>query len=78
MRVITEAAQLFGGAGYAKDFGVERFMRDAKITQIYVGTNQIQRVVMARACGDDDGARLASVAMTPNGTMLVPRTGYQT
>jgi alkylation response protein AidB-like acyl-CoA dehydrogenase len=49
MEVTTDAVQLFGGAGYTKDFPVERFMRDAKITQIYEGTNQIQRVVMARA-----------------------------
>ena len=41
--------QLLGGAGYTRDFPVERMMRDAKITQIYEGTNQIQRVVMARA-----------------------------
>src|SRR5271169_2893101 len=47
---VTEAAvQLFGGAGYTTDFPVERMMRDAKITQIYEGTNQIQRVVMSRA-----------------------------
>ena len=49
MEVTTDAVQLFGGYGYTKDFPVERFMRDAKITQIYEGTNQIQRVVMARA-----------------------------
>ena len=49
MSVTTDAVQLFGGYGYTTDFPVERFMRDAKITQIYEGTNQIQRVVMARA-----------------------------
>jgi alkylation response protein AidB-like acyl-CoA dehydrogenase len=49
MEVTTNTVQLFGGAGYTKDFPVERFMRDAKITQIYEGTNQIQRVVMARS-----------------------------
>ena len=49
MSVTTDAVQLFGGAGYTRDFPVERMMRDAKITQIYEGTNQIQRVVMARA-----------------------------
>ncbi|MDT8909477.1 acyl-CoA dehydrogenase family protein [Amycolatopsis sp. PS_44_ISF1] len=49
MEVTTEAVQLFGGAGYTRDFPVERMMRDAKITQIYEGTNQIQKVVMARA-----------------------------
>jgi len=49
MQVTTDAVQLLGGAGYTKDFPVERMMRDAKITQIYEGTNQIQRVVMARS-----------------------------
>lgn len=49
MQVTTDAVQLFGGAGYTRDFPVERMMRDAKITQIYEGTNQIQRVVMARS-----------------------------
>jgi acyl-CoA dehydrogenase len=49
MEITTDAVQLLGGAGYVKDFPVERMMRDAKITQIYEGTNQIQRIVMARA-----------------------------
>jgi alkylation response protein AidB-like acyl-CoA dehydrogenase len=49
MAVTTDAVQLFGGAGYTRDFPVERMMRDAKITQIYEGTNQINRMVMARA-----------------------------
>jgi alkylation response protein AidB-like acyl-CoA dehydrogenase len=49
MEVTTDAVQLLGGAGYVKDYPVERMMRDAKITQIYEGTNQIQRIVMARA-----------------------------
>jgi len=48
MRVTTDAVQLLGGAGYTRDFPLERMMRDAKITQIYEGTNQIQRIVMAR------------------------------
>ncbi|WP_289018585.1 acyl-CoA dehydrogenase family protein [uncultured Ornithinimicrobium sp.] len=48
MEVTTDAVQLFGGYGYTKDFPVERMMRDAKITQIYEGTNEIQRIVMAR------------------------------
>jgi alkylation response protein AidB-like acyl-CoA dehydrogenase len=48
MRVTTDAVQLLGGAGYTKDFPVERMMRDAKITQIYEGTNQIQRIVIAK------------------------------
>lgn len=49
MEVTTNAVQLFGGAGYTTDFPVERMMRDAKITQIYEGTNQIQQLVMSRA-----------------------------
>ncbi|MHB8437537.1 MAG: acyl-CoA dehydrogenase family protein [Acidimicrobiales bacterium] len=48
MAVTTDAVQLLGGYGYTRDFPVERFMRDAKITQIYEGTNQIQRVVIAK------------------------------
>jgi alkylation response protein AidB-like acyl-CoA dehydrogenase len=48
MAVSTDAVQLFGGYGYTKDFPVERMMRDAKITQIYEGTNQINRMVIAR------------------------------
>ncbi|MGQ9495022.1 MAG: acyl-CoA dehydrogenase family protein [Thermoanaerobaculaceae bacterium] len=49
MRVTTDAVQLFGGYGYCRDYPIEKYMRDAKITQIYEGTNQIQRVVIARA-----------------------------
>ena len=48
MKVTVDAVQLLGGSGYVRDFPVERFMRDAKITQIYEGTNQVQRIVMAR------------------------------
>jgi alkylation response protein AidB-like acyl-CoA dehydrogenase len=48
MEITTNAVQLLGGYGYSKDYPVERMMRDAKITQIYEGTNQIQRIVMAR------------------------------
>ena len=48
MEVTTNGVQLLGGYGYTKEFPMERFMRDAKITQIYEGTNQIQRVVMAK------------------------------
>ena len=48
MEITTDAVQLLGGYGYVSDYPVERMMRDAKITQIYEGTNQIQRVVMAR------------------------------
>jgi alkylation response protein AidB-like acyl-CoA dehydrogenase len=48
MKVATDAVQIFGGYGYTREYPVERFLRDAKITQIYEGTNQIQRVVIAR------------------------------
>jgi alkylation response protein AidB-like acyl-CoA dehydrogenase len=48
MRVATDCVQLLGGIGYTKELPAERFMRDAKITQIYEGTNQIQRVVVAK------------------------------
>jgi alkylation response protein AidB-like acyl-CoA dehydrogenase len=48
MRVTTDCVQLLGGIGYTKDMPAERFLRDAKITQIYEGTNQIQRVVIAK------------------------------
>jgi alkylation response protein AidB-like acyl-CoA dehydrogenase len=48
MDITTDAVQVLGGYGYVKDYPVERMMRDAKITQIYEGTNQIQRLVMAR------------------------------
>lgn len=49
MEVTTEAVQLFGGYGYMRDYPIEKYMRDAKITQIYEGTNEIQRLVIARA-----------------------------
>ncbi|MDA8143354.1 MAG: acyl-CoA dehydrogenase [Thermoplasmatales archaeon] len=48
MRITTECLQLFGGYGYTTDFDAERHMRDAKITQIYEGTNQIQRVIISK------------------------------
>jgi butyryl-CoA dehydrogenase len=49
MKVTTDAVQLFGGYGYCQDYPIEKYMRDAKITQIYEGTNQVQRVVIGRA-----------------------------
>jgi len=51
VKVTTDAVQIFGGYGYCKEYKVERFMRDAKITQIYEGTNQIQRIVVAKHLG---------------------------
>ena len=48
MAITTDAVQILGGYGYVREYPAERFMRDAKITQIYEGTNQIQRLVIAR------------------------------
>jgi butyryl-CoA dehydrogenase len=49
MFVTTEAVQIFGGYGYMRDYPVEKLMRDAKATEIYDGTSEIQRLVVARA-----------------------------
>jgi alkylation response protein AidB-like acyl-CoA dehydrogenase len=49
MEVTTEAVQIHGGYGFVKEYHVERLMRDAKITQIYEGTSEIQRIVISRA-----------------------------
>jgi acyl-CoA dehydrogenase len=48
MKVATDAVQIFGGYGYTTEYPVEKLMRDAKLLQIYEGTSQIQRVVIAR------------------------------
>ena len=55
MEVTTDAVQILGGYGYMKEYPAERMMRDAKITQIYEGTNQIQRVVIARSLIREEG-----------------------
>src|SRR6185503_7776298 len=56
MKVATDAVQVFGGYGYTREFPVERFMRDAKIMQIYEGTNQIQRLIIAKELLGGEGA----------------------
>jgi alkylation response protein AidB-like acyl-CoA dehydrogenase len=48
MRITTDAVQIFGGYGYVSEYPVERYMREAKVFQIFEGTNQIQRVVISR------------------------------
>ncbi|HZG99004.1 MAG TPA: acyl-CoA dehydrogenase family protein, partial [Nocardioidaceae bacterium] len=48
MQVTTDAVQVLGGYGYTRDFPVERYLREAKVTQIFEGTNQVQRLVIAR------------------------------
>jgi alkylation response protein AidB-like acyl-CoA dehydrogenase len=60
MEVTTNAVQVLGGAGYVRDWPVERYMREAKVTQIFEGTNQIQRVVIARGLLGDAAGRNAS------------------
>ena len=52
MAVTTDAVQVLGGAGYVREHPGERYMREAKITQIFEGTNQIQRMVIGRHLGD--------------------------
>jgi butyryl-CoA dehydrogenase len=58
MEVTTDAVQILGGYGYIQEYPVERMMRDAKITQIYEGTNQIQRLVIAREMVKEQRASL--------------------
>ncbi len=58
MRVTTDAVQVLGGYGYTRDFPVERFMREAKVTQIFEGTNQIQRLVISRSLAKGDSGAL--------------------
>ncbi|HEX6149310.1 acyl-CoA dehydrogenase family protein [Nocardioides sp.] len=58
MRVTTDAVQVLGGYGYTRDFPVERYMREAKVMQIFEGTNQIQRMVIARHLGTDSGGSI--------------------
>jgi acyl-CoA dehydrogenase len=59
MKVTTDAVQLLGGYGYIKEYPVERMMRDAKITQIYEGTNQIQRLIIAKHLLEDKKLQLS-------------------
>ena len=58
MQVTTDAVQVLGGYGYISEYPLERMMRDAKITQIYEGTNQIQRLVIAREMLEEQRAFL--------------------
>jgi alkylation response protein AidB-like acyl-CoA dehydrogenase len=62
MKVTTDAVQVFGGYGYTKDFPVERYMREAKVMQIFEGTNQIQRMVIGRSLDRD---KLDSIVHAP-------------
>lgn len=62
MKVTTDAVQVLGGYGYTRDFPVERYMREAKVMQIFEGTNQIQRMVIARHLDKDDNGTILSGA----------------
>jgi hypothetical protein len=61
MKVTTDAVQVFGGYGYTRDFPVERYMREAKVMQIFEGTNQIQRMVISRSLKAGDPGTLVSL-----------------
>ena len=61
MKVTTDAVQVLGGYGYTRDFPVERYMREAKVMQIFEGTNQIQRMVIGRALDTDEPGSIGSV-----------------
>jgi alkylation response protein AidB-like acyl-CoA dehydrogenase len=58
MKVTTDAVQVFGGYGYTRDFPVERYMREAKVMQIFEGTNQIQRMVIGRFLDQDNAGKV--------------------
>src|SRR6476620_3203936 len=60
MQVTTDAVQVYGGYGYTRDFPVERYMREAKVMQIFEGTNQIQRMVIGRALGQQSSAPITT------------------
>ena len=67
MRVTTDAVQILGGYGFINEYPVERMMRDAKITQLYEGTQQIQRVVIARQVLQRSGIPLRPKARRETG-----------
>ena len=66
MRVTTDAVQVLGGYGYTRDFPVERYMREAKVMQIFEGTNQIQRMVIGRSLDLSGGAGRGSITVAPS------------
>jgi len=66
MKVTTDAVQVFGGYGYTRDFPVERYMREAKVMQIFEGTNQIQRMVISRALAKNDRGTLTTAPSKEN------------
>ena len=65
MRVTTDAVQVLGGYGYTRDFPVERYMREAKVMQIFEGTNQIQRMVISRSLAANPPATVRTAPAQP-------------
>jgi alkylation response protein AidB-like acyl-CoA dehydrogenase len=63
MKVTTDAVQVLGGYGYTRDFPVERYMREAKVMQIFEGTNQIQRMVISRGLDKDNNGTVVTSAL---------------
>ena len=74
MKVTTDAVQVLGGYGYTRDFPVERFMREAKVTQIFEGTNQIQRLVISRSLTQDKSGALHTDPTTTEGATMTTTT----
>ena len=72
MKVTTDAVQVLGGYGYTRDFPVERFMREAKVMQIFEGTNQIQRMVIARSLAKGDAGRIGLAEAPVTAPLVVP------
>ncbi len=71
MKVTTDAVQLFGGYGFMRDYPIEKYMRDAKITQIYEGTNQVQRLVIARNLLNEAGELAFLDACIPTESQVI-------
>ncbi len=69
MKVTTDAVQVLGGYGYTRDFPVERYMREAKVMQIFEGTNQIQRMVIGRSLAKEDRGAMVT---TPGRNQVLP------
>ena len=65
MKVTTDAVQVLGGYGYTRDFPVERYMREAKVMQIFEGTNQIQRLVISRSLKQDNRGTIGRSSTLP-------------
>ena len=76
MEVTTNAVQIFGGNGYMRNYPVEKYMRDAKITQIYEGTNQIQRLVIARTILREAASALSGLGWPGLGAPIHEQDAY--